>query len=60
MNLKISHNFNLEKKKINFVSYIITVYNKKKYVNRIIQSLCAEGGTHKREFIIVDDGKEKI
>ncbi len=55
---KISYNSNLEKKKINFVSYVITAYNKKKFAYDVIHSLCFEGGHHKREYIVIDDGSK--
>ena len=58
MDNKISYNYNLEKKKINFVSYIITTYNKKNFVYDVIKSLCFEGGSHKREYIVIDDGSK--
>ena len=53
---KLPYNYNLEKKKLDFVSYIITAYNKRKYLQNVFQSLAQEGGSHKREYIIVDDG----
>ena len=56
MYYKVSYNYNLEKKKLDFVSYIITVYNKRKYLQNVFQALAKEGGSHKREYIIVDDG----
>jgi len=56
MNIKISHNYNLEKKNLDFVSYVITAYNKRKYIQSVFKALCNEGGSHKREYIVVDDG----
>ena len=56
MNNKISHNYNLEKKNLDFVSYIITAYNKRKYLQNVFKSLYFEGGSHNREYIVVDDG----
>lgn len=53
---KISHNYNLEKKKLDFVSYVITAYNKRKYLQSVFKSLYYEGGSHNREYIVVDDG----
>ncbi len=53
---KVSYNYNLEKKKLDFVSYIITAYNKRKYLQNVFQALAKEGGSHKREYIVVDDG----
>ena len=53
---KVSYNYNLEKKKLDFVSYIITAYNKRKYLQYVFQALAKEGGSHKREYIVVDDG----
>ena len=53
---KLTYNHNLEKKNLNFVSYIITAYNKRKYLESVFKSLYYEGGSHKREYIIVDDG----
>ena len=53
---KISYNYNLEKKKLDFVSYVITAYNKRKYLQNVFKSLCLEGGSHNREYIVVDDG----
>jgi glycosyltransferase involved in cell wall biosynthesis len=53
---KVAHNYNLEKKKLNFVSYIITAYNKRKYLQSVFKALYYEGGNHKREYIVVDDG----
>ena len=53
---KVPYNYNLEKKKLDFVSYIITAYNKRKYLQNVFQALATEGGSHKREYIIVDDG----
>ena len=46
----------MNKKNKNFVTYIITLYNKKKYLLSVIRSLAKEGGFHKREYIFVDDG----
>ncbi len=56
MYYKVSHNYNLEKKKLDFVSYIITAYNKRKYLQNVFHALAIEGGSHKREYIVVDDG----
>ena len=56
MYYKVPYNYNLEKKKLDFVSYIITAYNKRKYLQNVFQALAKEGGSHKREYIIVDDG----
>ena len=56
MYYKVPYNYNLEKKKLDFVSYIITAYNKRKYLQNVFQALAQEGGSHKREYIIVDDG----
>ena len=56
MHYKVPQIYNLEKKKLNFVSYIITVYNKRKYLHDVFKALCAEGGNHKREYIFVVDG----
>ncbi len=56
MYYKVPYNYNLEKKKLDFVSYIITAYNKRKYLQNVFQALAMEGGSHKREYIIVDDG----
>ena len=56
MYYKVSYNYNLEKKKLDFVSYIITAYNKRKYLQNVFQALAKEGGSHKREYIVVDDG----
>ena len=53
---KVSHNYNLEKKNLDFVSYIITAYNKRKYLLDVFKALALEGGSHKREYIVVDDG----
>ena len=53
---KISYNYNLEKKKLDFVSYVITAYNKRRYLQNVFKSLCCEGGSHRREYIVVDDG----
>ena len=58
MNNKVSYNYNLEKKKLDFVSYIITAYNKRKYLQGVFQALALEGGSHKREYIVVDDGSD--
>ena len=55
---KVSYNYNLEKKNLDFVSYIITAYNKKKYLQNVFQALALEGGTHNREYIVVDDGSD--
>ena len=56
MRYKVSYNYNLEKKNLDFVSYIITVYNKRKYLQNVFKALSIEGGSHKREYIVVDDG----
>ncbi len=40
----------------NSVSYVITAFNKKMYSESVVQSLIEEGGEHKREYILVDDG----
>ncbi len=56
MYYKVPYNYNLEKKKLDFVSYIITAYNKRKYLQNVFQALAKEGGSHKREYIVVDDG----
>ena len=56
MRYKVPYNYNLEKKNLDFVSYIITVYNKRKYLQNVFQALSIEGGSHKREYIVVDDG----
>ena len=53
---KVSYNYNLEKKKLDFVSYIITAFNKRKYLHDVFKALSLEGGSHKREYIFVDDG----
>ena len=53
---KVPYNYNLEKKKLDFVSYIITAYNKRRYLQNVFQALALEGGSHKREYIVVDDG----
>ena len=53
---KITHNFNIEKKNHNFVSYVITIFNKRNYLLNVINALQKEGGSQKKEFIIVDDG----
>ena len=58
MLFKLTHNHNLEKKNLNFVSYIITVYNKRKYIESVFKALYYEGGSHKREYIVVDDGSK--
>ena len=55
MYYKVSHN--LEKKKLDYVSYIITVYNKRKYLQDVFQALALEGGTHKREYIFMKQVK---
>ncbi len=49
MYYKVPYNYNLEKKKLDFVSYIITAYNKRKYLQNVFQALAKEGGSHKRE-----------
>lgn len=56
MQYKIAQNYNLEKKKLNFVSYIITAYNKRRYLQNVFNALSSESGSHKREYIVVDDG----
>ena len=56
MYYKVPYNYNLEKKKLDFVSYIITAYNKRMYLQDVFRALAKEGGSHKREYIIVDDG----
>tara|TARA_B100001121_G_scaffold305940_1_gene324527 strand:+ start:51 stop:1055 length:1005 start_codon:yes stop_codon:yes gene_type:complete len=56
MYYKVPYNYNLEKKKLDFVSYIITAYNKRRYLQNVFQALAKEGGSHKREYIVVDDG----
>ena len=55
MYYKVPYNYNLEKK-TRLCSYIITAYNKRKYLQNVFQALAMEGGSHKREYIIVDDG----
>ena len=49
-------NFNLSKKNKNFVTYVITAFNKKVHLHNVIKALCREGGNIKKEFILVDDG----
>ena len=56
MRKNIIEKSNLKKKNINFVTYIITLYNKKIYLSSVIRALAKEGGSHKREYIFVDDG----
>ena len=46
----------MRKKNKNFVSYIITLYNKKNYLSSVVKALAKEGGNHEREYIFVDDG----
>ena len=55
MENKVSYNSNI-KKKLNLVSYIITTYNKRRYLQKVFKALALEGGKHKREYIFVDDG----
>ena len=38
------------------VSYLITVYNKEKYVGEVIKSVIAQKGNFQKEIIVVDDG----
>lgn len=38
------------------MTYIITLFNKKKYISSVVNSLVKEGGGHPREYIFVDDG----
>ena len=38
------------------VSYVITVFNKEKFVKHLLESFIKEGGTYQREYIVVDDG----
>ena len=49
-------NFNLSKKNKNFVTYVITAFNKKVHLHEVIKALSREGGNIKKEFILVDDG----
>ena len=46
----------MRKKNKNFVSYVITLYNKKNYLSSVVKALAKEGGNHEREYIFVDDG----
>jgi len=46
----------LDKKNQNFVTYVITLYNKRPYLKEVINALHREGGNLKKEFIIIDDG----
>ncbi len=48
----------MERKNNNFVSYIITLYNKKSYLHSVINALAKEGGPHLREYIFIDDGSQ--
>ncbi len=56
MHNKVTQNHNIEKKKLNFVSYIITAYNKRYHLQNVFNALSHESGSHKREYIVVDDG----
>ena len=38
------------------MTYIVTLFNKKKYISSVVNSLVKEGGGHPREYIFVDDG----
>ncbi len=38
------------------VSYVITAYNKEKFVKYLLESLVNEGGAYEREYIVIDDG----
>ena len=38
------------------VSYLITVYNKEKYVGEVIKSVITQNGDFQKEIIVVDDG----
>ncbi len=46
----------MKKKNKNLVTYIVTLYNKKKYLASVINALAIEGGAHRREYIFIDDG----
>ena len=46
----------MRKKNKNFVSYILTLYNKKNYLTSVVKALAKEGGFHQREYIFIDDG----
>ena len=46
----------MKKKNKNLVTYIVTLYNKKKYLASVINALAIEGGAHSREYIFIDDG----
>jgi len=38
------------------VSYLITVYNKEKYIDAVIKSVIAQHGSFQKEIVVVDDG----
>ena len=38
------------------VSYLITVYNKERYVDEVIKSVISQNGDFQKEIIVVDDG----
>ncbi len=38
------------------VSYVITAFNKERFVNYLLDSFIREGGSYKREYIVIDDG----
>lgn len=48
----------MQKKNKNLVTYVITLYNKKRYLLSTIKALVKEGGSHKREYIFIDDGSD--
>ena len=39
-----------------FVSFVVTIYNKTRYIPHMLAGLAAQGGDFEREFIFVDDG----
>jgi hypothetical protein len=38
------------------VSYIVTIYNKAPYLDRVVRTLAAQEGEFPRQFVLVDDG----
>ena len=56
MNSNLAYISNFKKKNENFVSYVITLFNKEEFAKSVIRALQNEGGSHEREYIFVDDG----
>lgn len=41
---------------MNTITFLVTVYNKERYIAKVIESLKAISGAFRKEFVIIDDG----